>query len=94
MSEVSLKRQLTLIDTISIFVGIIVGSGIFIAPAIICRATSSLWLSASLWLIGGVISACGAFCYAECGVRIPRDGGFYLYYKETLGESVAFVTGW
>ncbi|MBF0443885.1 MAG: amino acid permease, partial [Oligoflexales bacterium] len=35
-----------------------------------------------------------ALCYAECGARIPEDGGFYLFYKKTFGGAFAFIAGW
>ena len=47
-----------------------------------------------LWLLGGLIAACGASCYAECGARIPRAGGFYVYYRAVYGPALAFVGGW
>ncbi|MFC1611828.1 APC family permease [Myxococcota bacterium] len=82
------------IDAAAIFVGIILGSGIFEAPAAVARATPSLPLAAGLWLVGAMVAACGAFCYAECGARLPKTGGFYVYFRETYGEGAAFVAGW
>ncbi|MER2526358.1 MAG: amino acid permease [Candidatus Competibacter denitrificans] len=89
-----LKRQLSWIDAAAIFVGIILGSGIFVAPAEIAGAISSPFLAASLWLVGAAIAACGAFCYAECGARLPRPGGFFVFYGAAYGPAVAFVAGW
>jgi APA family basic amino acid/polyamine antiporter len=50
--------------------------------------------AAAFWLLGGLIAACGASCYAECGARIPRAGGFYVYYRAVYGPALAFVGGW
>ena len=50
--------------------------------------------AALLWLLGGLIATCGASCYAECGARIPRAGGFYVYYRAVYGPALAFVGGW
>ena len=50
--------------------------------------------AALFWLLGGLIAACGASCYAECGSRIPRAGGFYVYYRAVYGPGLAFVGGW
>jgi APA family basic amino acid/polyamine antiporter len=89
-----LRRQLGLWDAVAIFVGIILGSGVFVAPAAVARAAPG-WASAvGLWLVGGLVAACGAFCYAECGARLPRTGGFYVFYREAFGELIAFVGGW
>jgi len=76
-AEHSLRRQLNWIDAAAIFVGIIIGSGIFVTPAQVIAATGSMWVAICFWAGGGLIAACGAFCYAECGARLPRDGGFF-----------------
>ncbi len=88
-----LKRQLDVLDAAAIFVGIILGSGIFVAPAAVAAAAPGP-AGPLLWLLGGCIAACGAFCYAECGARLPRTGGFYVFYREAFGAPVAFVGGW
>ncbi|MDX1389281.1 MAG: amino acid permease, partial [Acidobacteriota bacterium] len=89
-----LRRQLGRWDAVAIFVGIILGSGIFVAPRYVAEAAPGALAGVGLWLIGGIIAACGAFCYAECAARLPRTGGFYVFYRAVYGESVAFVGGW
>ncbi len=89
-----LRRQLGRWDAVAIFVGIILGSGIFVAPAHVAGAAPGALAGAGLWVVGGIIAACGAFCYAECGARLPRTGGFYVFYREVYGEPVAFIGGW
>ncbi|HEY3359849.1 MAG TPA: amino acid permease [Polyangia bacterium] len=88
-----LARRLGLVDAAAIFVGIILGSGIFFAPAgvaAVAPGAAGVWL----WLAGGLAAAAGALCYAECGARMPRTGGFYVYCRAVYGEPVAFVGGW
>jgi APA family basic amino acid/polyamine antiporter len=98
MSTVSsadrLCRKLNWIDATAIFVGIILGSGIFEAPATVAAAAPGLGMALTLWLVGALVAACGAFCYAECGARLPHTGGFYIYFREAYGEGAAFVGGW
>lgn len=89
-----LRRRLGTGDAVAIFVGIIVGSGIFRAPSAVAAAAPGLAAGLLFWIAGGLVTACGAFCYAECGVRLPQTGGFYVFYRETYGPSVAFVGGW
>jgi APA family basic amino acid/polyamine antiporter len=89
-----LKRTLTTTDAVAIFVGIILGSGVFVAPAQVVATAPVGWQAVALWLCGGVVAACGAFTYAECGARLPKNGGFYVYYREVYGEPLAFVGGW
>ncbi len=89
-----LKRTLTTTDAVAIFVGIILGSGVFVAPAQVVAAAPAGWQAGAFWVCGAVIAACGAFTYAECGARLPRNGGFYVYYRAVYGEALAFVGGW
>jgi APA family basic amino acid/polyamine antiporter len=93
-TEGGLRRQLGWLDAAAIFVGIILGSGIFVAPSDMARLTASPLLAVGLWVLGATVAACGAFCYAECGARLPRTGGFFAFYKAAYGEPVAFVGGW
>lgn len=88
-----LARRLTLWDAVAIHVGIILGSGIFVAPDDVAAAFPGL-SSLLPWILGGAIATCGAFVYAECAVRIPETGGFFNYYRAALGEAPAFVAGW
>jgi APA family basic amino acid/polyamine antiporter len=89
-----LKRQLGFFDVAALHVGAILGSGIFVAPAAIAAAAASPASAAALWLVGGLVAACGASIYAECGSRLPHAGGFYVYYREVYGPAMAFVGGW
>lgn len=94
LEEGDLGRHLSLADAVALYVGIILGSGIFIAPANVAAAASSAAAAAGVWLLAGGIAACGALCYAENASRIPRSGGFYVFYREALGDAIAFVGGW
>ena len=47
-----------------------------------------------MWLAGGVLSLCGAFCYAELATTYPRDGGDYEYLNRAFGRPVGFLFGW
>ncbi|HYV85752.1 MAG TPA: amino acid permease [Patescibacteria group bacterium] len=89
-----LRRQLGFFDVAALHVGAILGSGIFVAPAAIAAASAGPASAAVLWLAGGLVAACGASIYAECGSRLPHAGGFYVYYREVYGPAMAFVGGW
>ncbi len=97
--EVALERQelprrLGVWDAAAIYVGIILGSGIFVAPAAVAAAAPGWLAAASLWILAGLLAGCGALCYAECAARLPRSGGFYVFYREAYGGGLAFVAGW
>jgi APA family basic amino acid/polyamine antiporter len=82
------------VDATAVFAGILLGSGIFVAPAAIAGAVPSIPAACALWICGAVVAACGACCYAECAARVPSNGGFFVFNREAYGPSVAFVGGW
>jgi APA family basic amino acid/polyamine antiporter len=88
------RRHLGLADATAIYAGIILGSGIFVAPGAIAGALPSIPAAAALWLGGAVVAACGASCYAECAARMPSNGGFFVFNREAYGPAIAFVGGW
>ena len=88
------RRHLGLADATATFAGIILGSGIFVAPAMIAGAVPSIGAALGLWVCGGAVAACGASCYAECAARVPSNGGFFVFNREAYGPAVAFVGGW
>lgn len=89
-----LVRSLGLVDAVSMVVGIILGTGIFVAPASVARIAPSPLAAAGLWGVGAAVAACGALCYAECGIRLPHDGGFFVFFRYAFGWRWAFVAGW
>src|SRR6476661_4077839 len=86
------RRSLSLLDTTSITVGIIIGSAVYrIAPGVVAGAGQ--W-SLLLWVIGGLVALIGAMCYAEMATAFPQVGGTYVYLSEGLGRNVGFAFAW
>ena len=75
-------------------VGGIIGSGIFLNPAIVAQRTRTSGLDIGVWVAGGVIALIGAFCYGELGHRFPRAGGGYVYLRDAFGPLAGFLYGW
>ena len=75
-------------------VGCIVGVGIFRTASSIAGHLQSPALILGLWVLGGVLSLCGALCYAELAAMFPASGGDYVYIKEIYGEAWGFLFGW
>ena len=70
-----MKRHLGVADAAALFVGIILGSGIFVAPAAVAGAAPTPAIATSLWLGGALVCLAGARTYAECARRLPESGG-------------------
>lgn len=79
---VSLKKELTLFSTISLVIGRIIGSGIFITPSRVLLYSGSFGLALILWTAGGFLSIGGGLCYVELGNMIKNSGAEYAYLKE------------
>jgi basic amino acid/polyamine antiporter, APA family len=75
-------------------VGGIIGSGIFLNPAIVAARVQSVTLTLAAWVLGGVIALIGALVYAELGSRRPLAGGGYVYLRDAYGRLPAFLYAW
>jgi len=93
MSETP-KRELSLFDSTSIIVGIIIGSGIYQMAPDIAKGAGSAWGVIALWVVGGLLSLCGAMSYAELATAYPVAGGDYVYLTKAYGRWAGFLFGW
>src|SRR5688572_22884752 len=89
-----LPRRLGFWATTAIVVGTIIGSGIFRVPASVAGEVGSVGGVALVWILGGVITLCGALATAELAAAYPRAGGVFVYLREIYGPGVAFLFGW
>jgi APA family basic amino acid/polyamine antiporter len=78
----------------AIVVGTMIGTGIFIVPAEMARDAGSMGLVLLVWVVGGVLTLCGALSYAELGAAIPEAGGEYAYIRRAYGPAWGFLQGW
>src|SRR5215471_6894060 len=89
-----LAAKLGLFDATMIVMGGVIGSGIFVNPAVVARHVHSPVLIVGAWLLGGVLALLGAMIYAELGARLPKAGGSYAYLHEAFHPLVGFLYGW
>ncbi len=92
--EPELRRTMGLTSALSIVVGGVIGSGIFMKPLDIARnVPDPMWIY-GLWAVLGVICLFGAFAYAELGCLFPEAGGQYAFLREGWGRFIGFLYGW
>ena len=89
-----LARELGLWDSVSLIMGIMIGSGIFLMAGSIALQLDSIAAVAGVWAFGGLLSLCGAAALSELGAALPTTGGLYVYLNKVYGPAVGFVYGW
>ncbi|HEV2445393.1 MAG TPA: amino acid permease [Candidatus Sulfopaludibacter sp.] len=89
-----LKRELGTWPAISIVVGTVIGSGIFLVPKTMIARVGSVPAVFAVWVVGGLLSLAGALSYAELAAAIPEAGGEYAYLREAYGPLWGFLYSW
>jgi APA family basic amino acid/polyamine antiporter len=90
----SIKPKLGLFDLTMIIVSLVIGIGIFRSPAIVAQKAGSPLIFYTAWILGGLISICGALTFAEIGSRYPVAGGFYKIFSHCYHPAYAFMLNW
>ena len=93
-SQPSLVRGLSLLDSVLLLAGGIIGSSIFLTAKDIAGPLPHPLLFLLVWVLGGVISLCACVAFAELGSMFPDSGGQYVYLREAYGDLPAFLYGW
>lgn len=93
-TEVGYARRLGLFSATMLVIGGIIGSGIFINPAVVAARVTTPGLTLGVWAIGAVVAMLGAVVFAELGARRPRAGGGYAYLREAFGPLAGFLYAW
>jgi solute carrier family 7 L-type amino acid transporter-like protein len=90
---IELKPKMTLLNGVTVIVGSIIGSGIFVSPSGVLKNTGSVNMALMVWIISGVFSMVGAYCYAELGCMIKKTGADYAYIMVTFGKFLVSILG-
>lgn len=92
----TLPRILGPFDALTVVVGSIIGSGIFLKPGIAARELEGYGFAPiiGVWIVVGLIMLCGALALAELAAMLPHAGGPYVYLREAYGRLPAFLWGW
>ena len=92
--QITPKKELSLFDSTCIIVGIIIGAGIYQMAPDIAKGAGSWWGVLLIWIAGGLLSLCGALCYAELATAYPKEGGDYVYLSKAYGKWAGYLFGW
>jgi basic amino acid/polyamine antiporter, APA family len=88
------KRELSLLDSVCIIVGIIIGAGIFETAPTVAACMGGWGGALGVWLVGGCLALTGALCYAELATAYPRAGGDVVYLTRAYSPGAGFLFGW
>ena len=91
--EAGLKKNLGLWIGISIVIGCVIGSGIFMKPGRVIAFSGNSTMALIAWLFGGLITMAGGLTIVEVATQIPKTGGLYTYMEEVYGKKVGYLCG-
>jgi APA family basic amino acid/polyamine antiporter len=83
-----------LATAIAIVVANMIGTGVFGSLGFQVAGIPSGFPIMLLWLIGGLVSFCGAVCYAELASMYPKSGGEYHLLTKAWSPFIGFLAGW
>jgi basic amino acid/polyamine antiporter, APA family len=89
-----LVKGLGLIDSTTLVIGSMIGSGVFIVAADISRQVQSPGLMMMTWFVTAALTLIAALSYGELAAAMPHAGGQYIYLREAFGPMYGFLYGW
>src|SRR5215468_9670354 len=92
--EDGLVKGLGLIDSTTLVMGSMIGSGVFIVAADISRQTQSPGMMILTWIVTAFLTLIAALSYGELAAAMPHAGGQYVYLREAFGPLYGFLYGW
>jgi APA family basic amino acid/polyamine antiporter len=81
-------------SALSVVIANMIGTGVFTSLGFQIAGIHDYATLVFLWILGGIISLCGAFSYAELGAAMPQSGGEYNYLSKIYHPFVGFLSGW
>src|SRR6266436_2150886 len=93
VGEHSLKRVLGPLNLVTLGIGAIIGTGIFVLTGEAAAQYAGPAIVLSM-ILAGFASALAGLCYSEFASTVPIAGSAYTYGYATLGEFVAWIIGW
>jgi len=92
--SLQLARRLNLFDATLLVIGNVVGAGIFTTSGFLAGELAQPSFFIGIWIIGGLLTLCGALTYAEMAAMFPHSGGDYQFLKAAYGPWAGYLLGW
>lgn len=89
-----INRQYDSRTATSIVIANMIGTGVFTSLGFQLLDIQSAPVILFLWLLGGLAALCGALCYSELSVALPKSGGEYNFISSIYHPGLGFVSGW
>lgn len=89
-TEEGLKREIGLWGLTANIINIVIGSGIFVLPALVSEGLRSAGILA--YLFCGFLITVIMLCFAEAGSKVTTTGGAYAYIETAFGKYFGFLT--
>jgi APA family basic amino acid/polyamine antiporter len=90
----ALRRDLGPWASMSIVIGTVIGTGVFLKTAVMAQLGGSpAWVLAA-WGAAAVLSFTGAMTYAELGGMFPASGGEYVYLRHGYSPIMGYLYAW
>jgi APA family basic amino acid/polyamine antiporter len=89
-----MSKKISALTATNLVVANMVGTGVFTSLGFQVAGIASDFALIALWVVGGIVSLCGALSYAELAAALPRSGGEYHYLSRIFHPSVGFLAGW
>jgi amino acid transporter len=86
-----LERDLGLVAILAISIGAMVGSGIFILPALALKEAGPAVIAA--YLLAGILVLPAALSKSEMATAMPEAGGTYIYIERGMGPLLGTIAG-
>jgi APA family basic amino acid/polyamine antiporter len=83
-----------LLSASCIVIANMIGTGVFTSLGYQVAEIHSTFALLMLWVVGGVLSLCGALTFAELGSRYPSSGGDYNFLRNLYHPMLGFLSGW
>src|SRR6266536_1010823 len=93
-AQSGLVKGLGLVDSTTLVMGSMIGSGVFIVAADISRQVQSPGLMMMTWFVTAALTLIAALSYGELAAAMPHAGGQYVYLREAFGPVFGFLFGW